>query len=701
MFKEIFKNRSFLSLFSAFVIFIIIYFFSYIWIFSWINERISSTFISVKNSISEKNINEDIVVVTIDEKTTNELWAFPFDRKYYAELIEKLNDANASVIGLDIIFADENKQNLQSDEIFAESIKKAWNVILWGSVIVEDINNKASLVIEKPVKKFFENSAWFWYYVPELSKNNTVLTFKPTRKIADKDLVVSDYNHFWVEILKVHYWKIYNKDFSKNFWSDANFFYLRENDKIPFKKTWSDEVLINFVPTVKNNQKLSHFTNYSFVDILEWKIDPKNFENKIILVWATAKWLKDIFQTVNGIEYGVFVHANIINTISSKNFLYYYPEYLEWTLIILVIITSIYFSLSSSWKVVFLANLSIFIIFIIILPIFSITFLSSYVYLHLFELFLALPFSIAVWNAVKFIFESNNRYKLSKALSEYVSKAIVKDILKSNWEIKLDWELRKLTIFFSDIEWFTSISEKFSPQELVAFLREYLSGMSNIILDENWFINKYEWDAIMALWWTFSEHQKDSYNACFSAISQQKKLKELNKIWEKRWLPEIKARIWLHSWQAIVWNIWAVWRKIEYTALWDSVNLASRLEWINKFYGTFICASEVVYEENKEFFEFRFLDNITVKWKELPIKIYELIGMKEEVSEEQKEKIKKFEEAMKIYNEKDFEKAKEFFKNNFEKYDDKPSKTYVERCEFYLSNPDKVDENLIWKYETK
>lgn len=701
MFKEIFKNRSFLSLFSAFVIFIIIYFFSYIWIFSWINERISSTFISVKNSISEKNINEDIVVVTIDEKTTNELWAFPFDRKYYAELIEKLNDANASVIGLDIIFADENKQNLQSDEIFAESIKKAWNVILWGSVIVEDINNKASLVIEKPVKKFFENSAWFWYYVPELSKNNTVLTFKPTRKIADKDLVVSDYNHFWVEILKVHYWKIYNKDFSKNFWSDANFFYLRENDKIPFKKTWSDEVLINFVPTVKNNQKLSHFTNYSFVDILEWKIDPKNFENKIILVWATAKWLKDIFQTVNGIEYGVFVHANIINTISSKNFLYYYPEYLEWTLIILVIITSIYFSLSSSWKVVFLANLSIFIIFIIILPIFSITFLSSYVYLHLFELFLALPFSIAVWNAVKFIFESNNRYKLSKALSEYVSKAIVKDILKSNWEIKLDWELRKLTIFFSDIEWFTSISEKFSPQELVAFLREYLSGMSNIILDENWFINKYEWDAIMALWWTFSEHQKDSYNACFSAISQQKKLKELNKIWEKRWLPEIKARIWLHSWQAIVWNIWAVWRKIEYTALWDSVNLASRLEWINKFYGTFICASEVVYEENKEFFEFRFLDNITVKWKELPIKIYELIGMKEEVFEEQKEKIKNFEEAMKVYNEKDFEKAKEFFKNNFEKYDDKPSKTYVERCEFYLSNPDKVDENLIWKYETK
>lgn len=655
----------------------------------------------VRNKISENKINNDIVVVTIDEKTLKKLWSYPFDRKYYADLIKKLNEWNASVIGFDIIFADKNLQNEKSDEIFAESIKNAWNVVLWGSTIIDEIDNKRTLVIEKPASDFEKNMYSFWYYIPELTKNNTVLTFKPTRKFFDKNLSLEDYNHFWVALLKAHYSKNYKKDFRKNFWKDKNFFYLREDEKIPFIKTGSEEVFINFIWKPKNSKKISNFTNFSFIDILENKIDPKNFENKIILIWYTAKWIKDTFQTVNGIEYGVFIHANIINTISTKNFLYYFPEILEWSIIFLVIITSIYFSLSSSWRVVFFANLSIFVIFIIFLPIFLLTFVSNYIFSHIFELFISLPFSVAIWNALKFIVESNNKYKLSKALSEYVSKAIVKDILSSNWDLNMDWDLKKLAIFFSDIEWFTTISEKFSPQELVSFLREYLSHMSNIILDENWFINKYEWDAIMALWWTFAEHSKDSYNACFSAISQQKKLKELNKIWQKRWLPEIKARIWLHSGEAIVWNIWAVWRKIEYTALWDNVNLASRLEWINKFYGTFICASENIYNENKENFEFRYLDKITVKWKEKPIKIYELISFFWELTDVQKDIINNFNEAIKYYNLKDFQKAKEIFENNFKKYNDPPSKTYIERCDYYLENPVSLDEELIWKFDSK
>lgn len=655
----------------------------------------------IRNKISENKINNDIVVVTIDEKTLKKLWSYPFDRKYYADLIKKLNEWNASVIGFDIIFADKNLQNEKSDEIFAESIKNAWNVVLWGSTIIDEIDNKRTLVIEKPASDFEKNMYSFWYYIPELTKNNTVLTFKPTRKFFDKNLALEDYNHFWVALLKAHYSKNYKKDFRKNFWKDKNFFYLREDEKIPFIKTGSEEVFINFIWKPKNSKKISNFTNFSFIDILENKIDPKNFENKIILIWYTAKWIKDTFQTVNGIEYGVFIHANIINTISTKNFLYYFPEILEWSIIFLVIITSIYFSLSSSWRVVFFANLSIFVIFIIFLPIFLLTFVSNYIFSHIFELFISLPFSVAIWNALKFIVESNNKYKLSKALSEYVSKAIVKDILSSNWDLNMDWDLKKLAIFFSDIEWFTTISEKFSPQELVSFLREYLSHMSNIILDENWFINKYEWDAIMALWWTFAEHSKDSYNACFSAISQQKKLKELNKIWQKRWLPEIKARIWLHSGEAIVWNIWAVWRKIEYTALWDNVNLASRLEWINKFYGTFICASENIYNENKENFEFRYLDKITVKWKEKPIKIYELISFFWELTDIKKDIINNFNEAIKYYNLKDFQKAKEIFENNFKKYNDPPSKTYIERCDYYLENPVSLDEELIWKFDSK
>ena len=267
--------------------------------------------------------------------------------------------------------------------------------------------------------------------------------------------------------------------------------------------------------------------------------------------------------------------------------------------------------------------------------------------------------------------------------------------------MKLDWDTRKLAIFFSDIEGFTSISEKFSPHELVSFLRNYLSYMSNIILDNNWFINKYEWDAIMALWWAFSDNEKDSYYACLSALKQQETLKELNLNWQKVWLPKIKVRIWLHTWQAIVWNIWAVWRKIEYTALWDSVNLASRLEWVNKFYWTFICVSEDIFEENKDFFEFRYLDKIRVKWKDNAIKIYELLSEKWNLTLK-KEKIKtEFEKAILVYNSRDFISAKDLFENIYKKYNDSPSKTYFERCEYFMNNKPKSNDELIWNYETK
>ena len=106
--------------------------------------------------------------------------------------------------------------------------------------------------------------------------------------------------------------------------------------------------------------------------------------------------------------------------------------------------------------------------------------------------------------------------------------------------------------------------------------------MSHIIIDNRWFINKYEWDAIMALWWVFGTDGDEIHNMCKAALEQREALKKLNFKWLEKWLPEARVRIWMHYWNAIIWNIWAKWKKIEFTALWDNVNLASRLEWVNK-----------------------------------------------------------------------------------------------------------------------
>lgn len=700
--KNFFKSRELLSIFFWIIIFLIIFFISEVfWLFSWINERITSNLSKLTYSFRESSINDNIVVVTIDEPTLAEFW-FPFPRKYYKNVIENLNNSWASVIWMDIIFANEDKLNPESDNLFAESIKKAWNVILWWWLYSEKSWNKNLILIEKPLEKFYKNIYGFWYFQPNLSKNNVVIWFSPSYKISDKNFVITEYNQFSISLLKAYYWKKYWKNFNDYFKKDKHKFYLRPNDTnwIPFSYSWSNEVLINFLPIPK--WKSSAFPTYSFLDVYNNNFSPDIFNDKIVIIWYTAKWLKDTFLTRNWTEYWVFVHANIINTILTKNFLVYFDKYLEWFLIFLLIVTSFYFSLSRFWYTIILSNFSIGILFLVIYPSISMIF-SWYILNHMFELFLALPFSIAIWNSIKYLFENKNKLKLSKALSEYVSKAIVNEILSNSWDLKLDWDLKKLSIFFSDIEWFTSISEKFSPQDLVHFLRDYLSNMSNIILDNKWFINKYEWDAIMALWWAFSNknNEKNSYNACLSAINQQKLLKELNKSWEKNWLPEIKVRIWIHTWRAIVWNIWAVWRKIEYTALWDAVNLASRLEWVNKFYWTFICVSEDIYKENKENFDFRFLDEITVKWKEKSIKIYELLSLKWELTEEKKELVKDFKSAMDKYFSKDFNEAKKMFENIYEKFLDWPSKTYISRCDYFLENPLKNDSDFIWKFDSK
>jgi adenylate cyclase len=285
-------------------------------------------------------------------------------------------------------------------------------------------------------------------------------------------------------------------------------------------------------------------------------------------------------------------------------------------------------------------------------------------------------------------------------LSEYVSEDVAREILSWEGKVNLDGENKRTAIFFSDIEWFTSISEKFTPEVLVWFLREYLSQMSNIILDEKGFINKYEWDAIMALWWVFWTDENASYHACLSSIKQQRLLKTLNRDWTERGFSEIKVRIWLHVWEAIIWNIWSEGRKMEFTALWDNVNLASRMEWVNKFYGTYICVSEDIYGEVKNSFEFRYLDKIRVKWKEIWVNIYELLEEKWNITDIQKNMFIEFEKGIDLYLKRDFHWALEIF-NILEASWDRPSTTYKTRCEMYIQNPPDENWDQIWTMESK
>ena len=689
MFKNIVKNRNLLSIILAigiFILLMVINYFDFLYNFDKKVQRLIS--------IEKIDVSKDIVVIEIDDKTLEDwtLWRFPFDRKDYAPIVDYLSEQWAAVIAFDMIFTE--KSNTGSDNTFNNSIKDAWNVIIWSYI-------GAKKWTKWEFKKSIYNDSLLstWFLSPILNrKNHVVYSIFPFANLGWNII-----DHFSVSILKEYYKYIYSWNisiFDNKF--DKEFYYLTEKKKIPFARKWTNEILINFIDNWENNHL--KFRKFSFIDIynewLSWeKTIPFDFKDKIILIGTSAKWIKDTFYTPNWIEPGVYTHVNMINTVLKNNYIQYFNKNIEYLLLLLLIILSVYFNLSRSGYVLFLSNLAISIIFLLIFPIIIISFSKSILNFPV-ELLVWLIFSLAISNTVKYFIENKNKNKLNKALSEYVSKDVAREILSWDWNINLDWENQNIAIFFSDIEWFTSISEQFSPEELVSFLREYLSHMSDIIMDEKWFINKYEWDAIMALWWVFWEDKNKSYNICISALKQQEALIILNKEWAKRWFWQIKARIGMHIWDAITWNIWSIWRKMEFTALWDSVNLASRLEWVNKFYGTFMCASEDVYEIEKENFEFRYLDRIRVKWKEVPIKIYELLWLKWKVSKEKLETKKHFEKAVDLYLNRDFKWAKTIFSKLIKEWDD-AWKMYLDMCEIYLKNPPADDwdgvATMTWK----
>ncbi len=682
MFKQILKNRNILSILLAIWIFIIILIINHFDFLYTFDKKVQRLII-----VNKIDVSNDIVVIEIDDKTLEDwtLWRFPFNRKYYWPIVDYLKREWAAVTAFDMIFTE--KSNPDSDKIFSDSIKNAKNVIIWSYIANskdQSKNNKLKSYFKKSIFNDYLLSTWF--VSPIINKKNWVVySIFPFAKLGEWNI----YDHLSIAILKEYYKYIYNNTievYDNKY--DKNYFYLTENKKIPFSREWSHEILINYIDRTENSYL--KFRTFSFIDIykdalLKEKSLAFDFKDKIVIIWTSAKGIKDIFYTPNGSEPWVYTHTNMINTVLKNNYIVYFNKNIEYLLLLLLIILSVYFNLSRSGYILFLSNITIAIVFLIIFPILVVFFSKTIINFPI-ELLVWLILSLAVSNTVKYLIENKNKVKLNKALSEYVSVDVAKEILSWEWKINLDWENKKIAIFFSDIEWFTSISEQFSPEELVWFLREYLSDMSDVIMDEKWFINKYEWDAIMALWWVFWEDNNKSYSICLSAIKQQNLLKELNKEWSKRGFSEIKARIGMHLWNAIIWNIWSEWRKMEFTALWDSVNLASRLEWVNKFYGTYICASEDIYLIEKDNFEFRYLDKIKVKWKEIPIKIYELLWIKWEVSAEQLEIKKLFEKATELYLAREFIKARTIFRKLIKMWDS-AWKMYLDMCDIYIKSP--------------
>ena len=270
---------------------------------------------------------------------------------------------------------------------------------------------------------------------------------------------------------------------------------------------------------------------------------------------------------------------------------------------------------------------------------------------------------------------------LQKAFSSYISPELVSQIVKNPDMLKLGGEKREVTILFSDIRSFTSISERFSPEIIVRLLNRYLDPMTNIVLSNKGTLDKYIGDAIMAIYNAPLEIEDHAVLACKSAVEMIKALDEVNEEFKKMGFPEIDIGIGIHTGDAVVGNMGTDVR-FDYTAIGDTVNLSSRLESLNKLYRTHIIVSQSTRERIKgNEFRFRELDMIRVKGKKIPITIYEInMDMDEEL-------IDLYHKALSLYKSCDFKSALEYFSTLERDYNDATSGVFAERCRQLILNP--------------
>ena len=277
---------------------------------------------------------------------------------------------------------------------------------------------------------------------------------------------------------------------------------------------------------------------------------------------------------------------------------------------------------------------------------------------------------------------------MRRAFAVYLSDDVVNEIIADPDKLTLGGERKRITALFTDIKSFSTLSEKITPEHLVSVLNVYLTQMSDLILQEKGTIDKYIGDAIVSFFGAPTDLPDHAYRACLAAIRMKQAEAELNKqLYDAGDIPmPIFTRIGINTGEMVVGNMGTE-KKMNYTIMGNDVNLAARLEGVNKKYGTWILASESTWSETNEAFLGRRLDRVRVVGINTPVQLYNVMAVRSEASAEMVQLVGIFENAIDFYRQKEYQKALNLFNKCLEvSPDDEPSKMYVERMKMLLAD---------------
>ncbi len=422
--------------------------------------------------------------------------------------------------------------------------------------------------------------------------------------------------------------------------------------------TKAGRMVINYrsVRAEPGSDLASSFPHYSAGGLLDGSIDPTVLTNKIVFVGTSAIGLRDIRATpMAHLFSGVEIHATMVDNIIAGDALSI-PNWMDGAQFLAILLVALGMTLlvsrGCSWLSFLLTLLTLGLSMgtaIFLLQERQLVFVPTWTMLSTLLLY-------PVLTMIRFWQEEQQKKHVREMFGTMVSRDVLRYLEANPESFSLRGERAEATMFFSDVAGFTTISEQMQPDQLTYLLNRYLTPMTDIILAHGGYVDKYEGDAIMAEWGIPFRTDDHAVNACLAAIEQQACLARLRPTLKKEFGHELYVRMGINTGTVTAGNMGSDMR-FSYTVMGDAVNFASRLEPINKEYGTQILIGEATAQVARDFIEVRYLDKIVVKGKTKPVKVYELLGKRGSLSEDRQKVVSLYTEALHLHWERRWEEA--------------------------------------------
>jgi adenylate cyclase len=609
----------------------------------------------------------DLLIVAIDEPSFQELkHPWPWPRRLHAELVRRLVAGGARLIIFDVIFADAT--NPEDDKLLADAFREAGNVILGTTFEVTKDPRFSRRILITPHKTF-----------QRAAKQKGLCIVNPDADGVVRRFRLSSGGRETIPLVA--------------------FRLIRPNTSFSPHLTG----LINYAGPSRSIDTVAY---YQVIDA-ERPLPTSRIRGRIVLVGhmleasATPQSKADAFYTPffargGQLMSGVEIQGNILNTLLDASWGRELPLWLRLALLVGVI-------LLASLALIRLKPLSGMIVTAAsLLLIAFISFGLFYFMRFWFPPFLLSTGLVMVYsgNVLSHYFvEAREKRWIRQAFGRYVSPSVVEVIITHPERLELGGEELETTVLFADLEGFTQLSEIMPPQTLIGLLNDYFTPMTQIIMSYRGTLDKYIGDALMALWGAPVPLPDHALRACLAALEMQQTMAELQADWQAQGLPPMVARLGLHTGPVVAGNVGSR-ERFNYTVLGDTVNLASRLEGVNKVYGTRVLLSEETSQRVKDRLLVREVDLVQVKGRAQPVRVYELLGSLP--PDGLPPWLDHFAAGLQAYRHRQWEEASQAFGEVLLlKPGDRPTQVFLGRCRFFAVAPPPSEWQGVFNLDVK